>query len=970
MLSHISGSGSIKLIHQNIQGLTSKIHQVEILADLYCPDIICLSEHFLTVGDFEALTLAGFSVATGFCRSKMRRGGTCILVRDRILFSVVDVSKFCVEGCCEMSAVKLEARTSTYLILTIYRPPTTNSARLDLFAETLRRCLDTYLKRDVLVIVTGDFNIDLSCKTQSSDLLSGIMASFGLRDTIFSFTREYNGSSSLIDNIFTNIPHDNFLSSVLITGISDHHAQVCDFYSDIPIVAKPLFKVSRLFTSENIKLFSNTLQLETWDNIFRSSSLDEKFQNFLSTLAYHFDLIFPEKKVRLKETKMSGKVPLNPTLLSMRERLTFMYLLTRDLNSANPLKKEYIVLKNKFKKEVLSFKASLIQKRIEKSQNLQKAMWSVVNQDRPGNSAKSFNKILIENDENETLDDPIKVANYLNTFFTDVALRLGRDQSSPVATTASLKPISATFALFPTDEREVISVISSLKTSSSSGRDSMSSKLLKACSVSLASPLSHLINESFTSGIFPSILKLGIVKPLQKNKNSKKPEDFRPITILSTYSKVFEKVFLNRLMSFLNSNNIIFSKQFGFQKNISTLNALFDFTTYVSSSLENHLHTLGIFLDLSKAFDVINHSLLLSKLECLGFRGLSFDWISSFLMCREQVVEVPYIDSSGCMRVCESNVSLIKTGVPQGSILGPILFLLFINDISTSVSPAGLCLFADDTSIAISNKSVEQLEIEAFIKGNSLVQWMCNNGLFVNTDKSKLIKFTKSGGMSPEINHLLLNESGVESCASLSFLGVVIDCDLNFQQHVRKVSNKLNSCLFLLRRLSLYSNKKILLLAYHGCFVPHLTYCLPIWGSENCRTKKLFVLQKRAIRIVLGMHNMSSCRGIFRSNRLLTFPCMFIFESLVFLMKNLNLFPLPPTNSHNLRSKQSLSLAIPAHSSTHFEKQTFYSSIKLFNKLPATLKTEHNLAKFKKVLRAFLVEKEYYSLNDYFNDEI
>uniref|UniRef100_A0A1B6HQG1 Reverse transcriptase domain-containing protein n=1 Tax=Homalodisca liturata TaxID=320908 RepID=A0A1B6HQG1_9HEMI len=206
-------------------------------------------------------------------------------------------------------------------------------------------------------------------------------------------------------------------------------------------------------------------------------------------------------------------------------------------------------------------------------------------------------------------------------------------------------------------------IIKSLKAKPSSGYDNMSSKLLKSCWESLAEPLVYLVNCSFESGIFPDVLKLAIVKPLHKRGKLDDLDNFRPISIVSTFSKVFEKAALSRLWSFLIQNNILFSNQFGFVKGGSTINAMFTFIDKVIKALDRGESASGVFFDLRKAFDMVPHEHLLKKLESIGIRGVAKQWFSSYLKECRQVVELPFVDGN-TLKHWHSDVQTVKAGVP------------------------------------------------------------------------------------------------------------------------------------------------------------------------------------------------------------------------------------------------------------------------------------------------------------------
>lgn len=252
----------------------------------------------------------------------------------------------------------------------------------------------------------------------------------------------------------------------------------------------------------------------------------------------------------------------------------------------------------------------------------------------------------------------------------------------------------------------------SLKLSNYAGFDGISSGLLKTVASTLSRPWSFLVNSSIIECKLSSILKSAIVKPLYKKGSRLDKNNYRPIYILSTFSKILEKLLLNRLNSFLIDSKVLFEKQFGFRKHTSTVDAMYSFLSSVSKALVEHDSVLGMFLDLSKAFDMVNHKLLLKKFDHFGIRGNALGWISSYLEARTQTVEFPCLDANGCISLKRSSEIVVTCRVPQGSVLDYIRFLLFVNDINSSVANVDLCFFADDTSLNIKNSSRDNLEIE------------------------------------------------------------------------------------------------------------------------------------------------------------------------------------------------------------------------------------------------------------------
>lgn len=964
-------SDHLIVIHQNVRGLLSKVGEIEILLDLYSPSILCLSEHFLCQTELDTLHMPGYTVAASYCRSNIKMGGVLILTGDQVNYSEIDVSDFCRERVCELAAIKVKHHLLTTVFICVYRSPSKNMDKFLEFLNCVRSCIESLRNNNYTFLIAGDFNVDLSVKSsRPAKLLVDLMSSFGLRDTIVSFTREFQGSRSTIDNIFTDLSQELFTSSVLVTGISDHHAQIGKLTRITPNTNRLTSRMCRSFDPNNTCAFKYFLRKECWSNLILESCIDNKFDSFFSTIAYYTNLAFPLKNTKVKENKPVTKIFLDNELKKLREKMLFLYSLSKDLDSFHPIKQTYLKTKKEFKNHINSRKADLVLNKMAVSSNMQRTVWSIVNDLRPNKSRKPFNQTSVLDSEGRLVHSPELVANTLNNFFASVRERLKNDCNTPLQSLhIQGESIQPSLFLAPTNEREVVEVIKSLKLGYSSGNDEISSKLLKECADEFAAPIAYLANCSFETGTFPTVLKQSKIRPMLKNKgNQHDCNNYRPIAILSTFSKVIEKLFLIRLNRFLHANNVLHGNQFGFRSGTSTLNAVYSLVTEISNSLDVKCHVSGLFLDLCKAFDVVDHSLLLAKLEILGIRGVSLNWISSYLSLRTQVVEIPYLDSSGGLCKQLSEKRLVRSGVPQGSVLGPVLFLLFINDFPSIVQDSRLYLFADDTSLVVSNVDRSQLEIQTYIQSNCIAQWLSDNGLYINTKKTSFLEFClrKSTCTSDSLT-LLFDETDLSPTSCVTYLGVVLDNKLNFYNHIDKLHSRLSSSIFLLRRLSCFHDKHILLAAYYGCFYPFLTYCVPIWGNENCKSKSLFKLQKRAIRIIFGLNPRQTCQSVFRTNNLLTFPSIFILESLTFLKKYPHLFSVNNLSSHTYNLRRRNNPPNPRSRTTFHQNQSHSTCIRLFRSLPSSLKSQKNVRKFRHGLRRYLVDGEFYSVADFLN---
>ena len=384
------------------------------------------------------------------------------------------------------------------------------------------------------------------------------------------------------------------------------------------------------------------------------------------------------------------------------------------------------------------------------------------------------------------------IANKFNDYIVSVGPELSKKIERPKFKFTKYLPNNTASSVFftPVSPAEVYSIIKELKISSAR-LDEIPVKVIKSCSMYISTPLATIINKSFTTGSFPDKVKESKVIPIFKAGDHSENSNYRPISILPAFSKVFETAIKNRLIDYFNSNDILYKKQYGFRKNSSTLLPLLDLTSSVYKAIENNKYCLSIFIDLSKAFDMLNHNILLQKLSCYGIRGPPLDLICSYLSNRKQCV---------CYNSVFSDFKPVTTGVPQGSVLGPLLFLIYINDLPKTSSVVSFILFADDTTITFSSDNIIELESVLNRELHIISDWFKANKLTLNTKKTNFILFRsqKSKYHKPSIS---INGSPILQTNHTKFLGIEIDDTLSYKLHITKLENKISSVIGILYKI-------------------------------------------------------------------------------------------------------------------------------------------------------------------------
>lgn len=423
-------------------------------------------------------------------------------------------------------------------------------------------------------------------------------------------------------------------------------------------------------------------------------------------------------------------------------------------------------------------------------------------------------------------------------------------------------------------------------------------------------------------------------------------------------------LYYNRLFTFLESNNVINPNQFGFQKGKNTTLAVFKTLRQVWEEINNNKPGIALFLDLSKAFDCVVHTILLDKLEEVGIRGEALSLMQSYLDDRSQSTVIDtYNKNTKTIERIESGFKNIQLGVPQGSVLGPLLFLIYINNLPNITNH--ICvMFADDATIFIPQESNDIVQFETEINNtlSKIVDWLGSINLRVNIDKTKFLRFRHYRTPSLNLN-IIHNNNTVNEVNEINFLGIKIDANLNWKSHIIKVNQKISKYCYAISTLSHISSTSIAKSTYYGHVFPHLCYGVIFWGN-SVNAKTVFIMQKKCIRAIYNMKNTESLRPIFKQNNLLTLTDIFILEICLFVKNNAMYFSKKSSRTDNLRSKHKYNIPIPQINNTIFYKSTYYTAIKIYNKLPTDLK-ELNGNFFKLKLRRWLINKAHYTLEEY-----
>ena len=538
---------------------------------------------------------------------------------------------------------------------------------------------------------------------------------------------------------------------------------------------------------------------------------------------------------------------------------------------------------------------------------------------------------LIHN--NETISEPASVATAFNNYFVSISAELDKaiPQVPETVNDFCSPSCSNSFFFAPCTEPEINSIIKSISNSKSVGHDQICSEIVKQVAPQLTPALVEIINLSLTCGQFPDKLKIAKVISIYKSGSKTDVSNYRPISILPVVSKIFERVAFTRLYSFLEKNNILHNCQYGFRPGRSTEDATLRFVQDVSKAFENNHYTRAVFLDLKKAFDTVYHEQLLSKLSHCGIRGEANKWFQSYLANRKQYVEI---------KEALSDNKLITCGVPQGSILGPLLFLIYINELP-AISNLLTILFADDTTLYLSGPNLQQLEKTVNAELQKISQWLSLNRLSLNIAKSNFMVLRvrqKPYIYSPSI---IINSNNLKEVSHATFLGLNIDTHLNWNVHVNYIASKIAKSVGILHKLKVLLPSKCLLQLYYALIQPYLNYCTLAWMNLSKTNKlRLLRLQKNAVRSILHKPYPEHSIPLFTKVRILPFNNLISFRCGLYAFKNKdNLIKLNYKN-HNYTTRNMLDCYQAFHR-TDVGKFSLIGQIPVtWNAIPSNIKSE------------------------------
>ena len=859
---------------------------------------------------------------------------------------------------CQIEDLWIEINNNNkFIIGGIYRHPNGNERH---FIDDLDRSTAKIDKNNVCFLV-GDINMDLMKfeRDNTFDYFT-TLSSQNFVPCITTPTRVNDRTSTLIDHIFVRLPPKlygtDITSGNILADISDHLPNFVAL-NNSKIQTKTKRPMIRIYSERNTNNFKSILEETDWNNFLVETDPQILTDKFYTHLHDSFNNSFPI--VRQSRTRAKDKKWITTGLIKCINKKNALF--RKQLSSpTDSNKNKYKTYKNILSKCLKQSEIMHYSNLFADSKNAATTFWKsfghTLNPKKQKNN-QNIEKLVIDG---ETLSSNIDIANGFNDFFCTVGDRI--NNSLPGSTghfrDYMRNKITETFFLAPIREEDILKELKKLNAKKSSGPDDFPNKLLSLSAEYIYRPITQIFNASISEATYPDKWKLAKVIALYKKSSRHLPENYRPISLLDCISKIFERQIYNQMIKFIDKHKILYINQFGFRKNYSTTLALIDTVDFIKTALDDNDYVIGIFLDIKKAFDSVNHAILCKKLEDYGFRGHSLQFLTSYLTNRKQFTVVNH---------CKSSTSNINFGVPQGSILGPLLFLLYINDLQYAITSAQSRLFADDTSVLLRGKNLRALKAKAEDTLKEISQWFLLNRLSLSLSKSNFILFHgKRKDPARHIDCLNIGNDSIPRVESATYIGLTIDEVLSWEPHIATLCRSLIKYFSVFYNIRQHVNDSLARTIYFACLYSRIAYGIEVYGSASDNNiNRIQRLQNKLMKLLTKKEPRYCTNTLHSGLNILKVKDIYETSVLKFTFNCVNGNPIPKfseffrqqDNLHGHNTRQRRNLTRKRINTEIGRATTHFTGATLWNNLPSQLTDIKTVHSFKRNLFKHYVSK-------------
>ena len=931
----------MKIKHINAQSLLAHKDELESLAHDIDTDVLCISETWLFPRTPDVhVNISDFTV---FRHDKGRGGGVCIYVRNTLTANTIDIAITKPDGIEDIWITVQCRKLPSIIVACVYRHPKAPTQTYDYLLEVFSLM---YLRNKSFYIL-GDLNDDMFSK---SNKIGSILRDAKLFQVINKPTRITQTSSTLIDLIITNNLDMIIDSDVLPCEIADH--ELISITLDIRKPKRqPVTKTFRSLVNYSSDVLCNLIQNEfsNLNRILLTDCVDSQVDLFTNVFKRCLDTCAPVVTQVIRRPPAPWMT--DELHNAIRERNNLQLTLKYDRENSD-LQIQYKSEKRRVKSLMYKTKTEYYKKQFHNCRGNTAATWKAVRNLVPKNKGK--NNVHSCNELNQKVDD-------FNKFFSSIG-KIAYEKSQEglpgenAVTHSFYNNEVYSFRPTPTDIETVILTVKNLNNTNSCGSDGISLRFVRDALPVICCYLTCITNTSIATGIFPTAWKHALVVPLFKGGDSNDVSQYRPLSLLSILSKILEKIVANQLAHYLESNELLSHTQHGFRSHLSTETALMKVTDSIYSNIDEKKISLLTLCDLSKAFDSVSHNILLSK--CAKLKIDPF-WFENYLTNRSQSVRIDEITSSK---------RDLTFGVPQGSILGPILFNIYVNNMSKKFKDCLVVQYADDTQFLHSGHidDLHDLINRSEYTLKKAKKYFNSNGLMLNLKKTQCIFIGSRWYISriPSSTYIMFDDNKIVPSNSVKNLGVFFDCYMLFDKHISELSKKVIGTLMFVNRIRDTFDRPTREIVVQSLALSILSYCSQIWGTTNVtQVNRVQKLQNFAAKVSAGARKYDHVTPLLNDLQWLTVKKKIIYDICVTVFKIRNkmlpdwLFSLPSVEHLNQRvTRQINDLYVPRTTTDLGSRSLKIRGPKLWNKIPLIIREAHTIYSFKTKLYKYLLE--------------